>query len=187
MVENPSRYPWSSYGYYVGVKETPEWLTTETVLGDFAKDISKARRAYRAFVEGALGQEVSNPLKDVFASTFLGSEAFIDWAKEKWIDYKRADMRNIPALKRLKSTPSLEEIEQKVGSIIERGDPLYKKVCLYVSQQYGGYALKDIGAYYHMRGSAVSQSNRRLRGSMERDRKLKKVLKEIQNLLNVET
>ena len=187
IVDRPSEYPWSSYGYYVGVKKQPEWATVETVLEYFDKDIKKARKYYRKFIEEVLGKEIANPLKDVFASTFLGSERFIDWAKEKWIGYKNADVRNIPVLKELKGAPSLEDIEQKVRSVIGGMDPLYKKSCLYLSQQYGGYRLKDIGAYYHMRGSAVSQSNRRLKEKIDRDRKFKKKLKEIKDMLNIET
>jgi len=187
IVDRPSEYPWSSYGYYVGVKKQPEWATVETVLEYFDKDVNKARKYYRKFIEEVLGKEIANPLKNVFASTFLGSDRFIDWAKEKWIGYKNADVRNIPALKELKGAPSLEYIEQKVRSVIDGMDPLYKKFCLYLSQQYGGYRLKDIGAYYHMRGSAVSQSNRRLKGKIDRAKKFKKQLKEIEDMLNVET
>lgn len=84
-------------------------------------------------------KKIESPLKDVFASTFLGSEEFINLAKEKWIGYKNADERNIPALKNLKERPSLEQIEQKVFSFIDREDPLRKKICLYMSQQYSGY------------------------------------------------
>ena len=157
------------------------------MLGYFDEQINKARKYYRRFVEEALGKEIANPLRDVFASTFLGSERFIERAKEKWIGRKNVDIRNIAALKELKGVPSLEEIEQAVRSVIGREDPLYKKACLYVSQQYGGYRLKDIGAYYQMRGSAVSQSNRRLKGRNARERKFKDILEKIYYVLNVET
>ena len=187
IADRASEYPWSSYGYYIGVKRRPQWLIIERVLEYFDKDVKEASKYYRRFVEEVLGEKMSSPLKDVFASSFLGSEEFINWAKEKWIGFKNADVRNIPVLKKLKGTPSLEQINQTVGSIINRKDPLYKKFCLYIGQRNGGYRLKDIGAYYNMRGSAVSQSNRRFKEKIDRAKNLKKRLKEILNVLNVET
>jgi len=77
-----------------------------------------------------------------------------------------------------------------ISSIISKGDPFYRKLCLYISQQYRRYSLKEIGAYYGMRGSAVSQSNRRFKERISKERKLKKILGKIIrdiNLLNVET
>jgi hypothetical protein len=62
------------------------------VLGYFDKDLREAQRHYRRFVEKVLGKALDNPLKDVFASTFLGSEKFIEHSKEKWIGFKNADI-----------------------------------------------------------------------------------------------
>ena len=105
-----------------------------------------------------------------------------------WIGFKNADVRNIPVLKKdSRVLLLLEQIDQTVGSIINRQDPLHKKFCLYIGQRNGGYRLKDIGAYYNMRGSAVSQSNRRFKEKIDRAKNLKKRLKEILNVLNVET
>ncbi|MBW1701614.1 MAG: hypothetical protein JRJ50_05735 [Deltaproteobacteria bacterium] len=70
--------------------------------------------------------------------------------------------------------------------IAGREGRLWKKLCLYVSQQYSGYSLKEIGGYYAMKESAVSLSNRRLRDMLERDKELKKMLNKIGKMLNVE-
>ena len=122
------------------------------------------------------------------SSTFLGSEKFIEWAKERWIGFKNADTRNIPALRQIKGKPPLGEVDEAVRSAIAGGDShQYKKFCLYISQQYGGYTLKEIGAYYSMSEAAVSQSNRRLREKIDRDRNLKSILSKVKTLLNVET
>jgi hypothetical protein len=64
---------------------------------------------------------------------------------------------------------------------------LFKKLCLYASQEYGGYGLKEIGAYYKMRGSAVSQSNRRFGRRISKDKELENVLAELKKMLKVET
>ena len=179
LVDKPSEYRWSSYPYYIGKERKPAWLTTESVLGYFGQKESWAERNYRKFVEDTSGLETKNPLKDVFASTFLGSPDFITWAKGELIDSKNADTRNIPALRELFEKPSLEQIERTIESIIAREDPLWKKFCIYVSHQYGDFALKEIGAYYGMRGSAVSQSSRRFKQRISEDAKLRKTMAEI--------
>lgn len=137
-----------------------------------------------------MDKESRNPLKDVFASTILGTPEFISWVREKVIDVEDPDIRNVPALRGLVPRPSLEQIERTVKSVIGQGHPLSERFCLYVSQHHGGYALKEIGAHYGMRGSAVSQSNRRLRQSIIEDPRLKEVLGKMverSSELNVET
>jgi putative transposase len=187
IAERPSAYPWSSYGYYIGIAQQPEWLVVETLLGYFNKDIKEAQKDYKKFVEKVLEKEISSPLDEVFGGAFLGSEKFIEWVKEEWIEFKNADIRNIPVLKKLRGAPSLEQVERAVRSVINKNDPLYKKLCLYVSQHHVGYRLKDIGFHNDMRGSAVCQSNRRLKEKINHDKKLKRSLKDIVEMLNVET
>jgi len=50
-----------------------------------------------------------------------------------------------------------------------------------------GYTLKDIGSYYDMREPAARQSNSRFKKEIERQNDLKAKLKEIADLLNIET
>ena len=71
--------------------------------------------------------------------------------------------------------------------VIGRNGPIYKRVCIYVSQQYSGYKLKDIGVHFDMRGSAVSQSNRGLKKGIDLEKKVKKKLKEITDMLRPDT
>jgi len=187
IVDEPLNYPWTSYPYYIGIKNKPSWLKTDNVLGYFDKNLIVAQKLYRRFVEQVLGKEMDSPLKDVFASTFLGSQEFIEYSKEKWIGFQNADIRNIPTLRALQEVPSLEKIENIVQKTVGTEDRLCKKFGLFVSRQYSGYSLKQIGAYYGMKESAVSQSNRRLEDILEEDKGLKKMLAKIVKMLNVET
>ena len=184
IAKSPSEYTWSSFCYFTGLKESPGWLRDEFILGYFDKDRSVAERLYRDFVEKGLETDLEEPFKEVFASTFLGKEEFISWAREKWIAYKNADARNIPVLKRLMSKPSFEAIDQIVESVIGKENDFFKKFCLYTSHQMVGLPLKEIGAYYDMRGSAVSQSNRRLKQRISKDKKLGQMEKEIKKRIN---
>lgn len=88
-------------------------------------------------------------------------------------------MRSIPVLRELVDKPSLEQIGRTTESVIGRKHPLFKKICIYVSHQYSGFALKEIGTYYGMRGSAISQSSRRFKQRILEDNKLKKITAQI--------
>jgi putative transposase len=179
LVERPSEYRWSSYRYYIGEESRPAWLMTESILGYFGQKESLAQKHYQKFTEKALGSETENPLRQVFASTVLGSPEFISWVKENLISSKGGDTRNVPAMRQLVDKPSLEYIEKVVESVVGRGHILFKKFCIYASHQYGGFSLKEIGAYYGMRGSAISQSSRRFKGAILGNEKLTKIMAEI--------
>ena len=183
LVENLSEYPWSSYPCYVGVREEPGWLRTDDILGYFASGRFDARKHYKEFVENGIGKETDNPFEKVFASTFLAGEDFISWVREKWISFKDVDRRNIPALKEIMKEPSLDEIEKAVGLVIKGDASLYKKVAIYCSHQFSGASLKEIGAHFSMRDSAVSQSSRRFKARISEDKGLQKVVEEIRKRL----
>ena len=187
LVERPSAYPWSSYSAYIGKTERPEWLTVESVLGFFDAEDKKAQRLYRNFVVNAIGKEQANPMKEVFASTFLGGETFILRAKEEWVGLETLDSRNVPVLKQLAEVPSLEAIEGCVEIALDREHRDFKKICLYAGQQFGGYSLKELGRHFKMRGSAVSQSNRRLKRKITAEVDLEKTIEKIRrSVRNVE-
>jgi len=77
--------------------------------------------------------------------------------------------------------PSFERIDEIVESVVGRDDRLFKKFCLYASHQMVGFPLKKTGAYYDMRGSAVSQSSRRFKQKISKDKKLRQIENEIKN------
>jgi hypothetical protein len=127
LADRTSEYRWSSYRCYIVKEKKPAWLTTESVIGYFGDDDSSAQDNCRKFVEGGSRLETKNLLKDVFASTFLGSPEFITWAKEKFIGSKNANMRSVPVLRELVDKPSLEQIGRTTESIIGRKHPSFQK------------------------------------------------------------
>ena len=176
VAETPEAYRWSSYRSYIGKEKCPEWLTTDSVLGSFGQDHSAAQRHYQEFVEGTPATEMSNPLRDVVASTFLANAEFIDRVRQSAVESKSQDMRDVPALRELTEKPSLEHIEEAVKSIIGNDHPLYRKLCIYLGHQHTGLSLTEIGEYFGMRGPAVSQASRRFRQDITDDKNLKKLI-----------
>lgn len=144
LVEHPSAYPWSSYPYYVGMKKRPEWLVTGNLLGFFGEEDAVAGARYRGFVEDGIGNETERPLKDVFAGTFLGSKEFIERVKAGFPGMKELDPRDVPAVKRMRSKPSLDEIIQAVKWVVGEQSADFRKWCLLACQDFGGYALNGM-------------------------------------------
>lgn len=187
LVKNPSQYRWSSYRYYIGGQREPEWLTTALILGYFGHG-RPTHRKYRQFVEKGITTKLKNPLRDVIASTFLGGEDFIRRIRKEYLEVRKIDRRNIPSVKKLLKGPTPGEIEAAVAKVIGQDQSLYRKLCIYLSHQWSGWSLEQIGAHFGMSGGAVSQSSRRSKKMMDGDRDMRKILESIKKeMLIVET
>ena len=178
LVSDPLDYAWSSYRCYIGTVTKPPWLVTDVILDYFTGE-AKPQEQYRIFVMSATHMQGEGPLEQVVRSTFLGSKQFIETIKEQWIDAANTDIRNVPALRDREKRMTLEEIKNAVRSAAGIASPFYKTLCLYMSQQYGGYSLKEIGDYYGMNAPAVSQQNRRFKNRIIQDHDARRVLGQV--------
>lgn len=79
MMRTPEDYPWSGHRAYLGLETIP-WLTTEWVLAQFGRSVSRARREYGKFVvlgkEDGRRQEFHSGVAS--DSRILGDDTFID-------------------------------------------------------------------------------------------------------------
>jgi REP element-mobilizing transposase RayT len=55
LVAGPDAYRWSGHRAYLGLETLP-WLTTESVLGQFAKRLATSRQRYAAFVAAGMDE-----------------------------------------------------------------------------------------------------------------------------------
>ena len=96
-------------------------------------------------------------------------------------------MKEERSLKKILIGPSLESMEKAVIKVVGRADPLFKKICIYLSYQHSGLNLREIGEYFGMQRSAISQLSRRFAETIEGNQELRKVLDKIEkeDLLNV--
>jgi chromosomal replication initiation ATPase DnaA len=160
----------------------------ELVLGDFGGDGRTAYRRYREYVERRETNGLESPFKRVIASTFLGSEEFINQIRMEYLEKKKIDKRNIPAIKKVLRGPSLEDIEKAVVQVLGKDRTLYRKMCIYLSHQYSGMRLEEIGAHFGMKSGAISQLSRRFKERIKGDEGLGRILSKIkkEGLLNVD-
>jgi REP element-mobilizing transposase RayT len=182
MVSRPAEYRWSSYSEYVGERKSPDWLTTGLVLGYFGTG-KKGFNSYRKFVEELIEQEYENPLNCTVAATILGSEEFVQEITTRHIDGKEKD-RDLPALKKLATRPSLDRIIQTVQRIIDN-EKLSGKACIYFYHKFSGARLKEIGSCFGIGESAVSQASRRFVLQVKDNKELSKAVEKIKSELNL--
>ncbi|WAC08359.1 MAG: transposase [Thermodesulfobacteriota bacterium] len=183
-VKSPQEYPWSSYRNYCGEKKAPEWLKIDFILGIFGKGLSSAQKSYREFVEVMICQEGQSPLKEVVFSTILGSKGFVKAVIDNNLSEKKAD-REVPALRKLKEQVSIEEIEKATEVVFGQEEKTKKKVSIYLSHRFSGRKLKEIGEYFGLSESGVTQASLRLEKTIEEDKKLKRKLALIKNRLKL--
>ena len=184
IVDKPEAYNWSSYQYFIGRGKAPEWLVMDLILGYFGKKVSDAQKNYHKFVAAILGQEYKGPVDDRTNSAILGRADFIEEIKDKYIKDKKGD-RNLSELRAFSTRPEIKEIEKEVESVFGPDNALSKKVNLYFCHRYSGKRLKEIGAYFDIGESGVSQSSRRIALKISADEKLKKQIVQIESRLNL--
>lgn len=181
MVNKPEEHEWSSYRQYVGLAESPAWLTTSFMLGYFSGN--DAKKAYREFVSLALEQEIENPLQKVVASTLLGGSDFVREISRQHLAEKQPD-RNVPAVKRL-SRPTLEKIISVIDNEMGTQENLSRNVSIYFCHRYSGARLREIGDHFGLSDAAVSQASRRMRVMSEKDAAVRELLKNISKTLEL--
>lgn len=162
MVTKPEAHPWSSYPDYIGARPAPGWLCIDMVKERFG-DGNK----YREFVEDMLGMEFESPLRQIVASTLLGSESFLQEIMATHIDGKQLE-RDVPAIRELSKSRKVELIVENVRGLF--GDTkLEQKVSIYLAHRKSGARLKELGAYFDKKDAAIAQTTRRLKDEMAGD------------------
>lgn len=184
IVEQPSQYPWSSYQFYTTRKKQVDWLVTDFVLGYFGRSRSTAKKKYCEFVVSLLDQEYESPLEEVVASTILGSLGFVKTIQEKYLDASKKD-RELPALMELIPKKTIKEIINAVDEVFNEEANIAKKAAIYLCHRYSGRKLKEIGSFFNVGESAVSQTSRRFVTKLSGDKKLKKQIEKLNGALGL--
>jgi len=157
---------WTSYVYYIGAREKPEWLCTDWLIDRFGGDWPTVRRRYREFVEKGLKGAVRNPFEDVYKGVILGGKGFVDMMKGR-LEEKIAEDREISGYKSLSTWYAIRDIVDIVCSHFgvepdvlrkRKWNLLPRKVVMYLARKYTDSSLREIGDYFKVSYSAVSQN-----------------------------
>jgi len=189
IVKRPEEYRWSSYPEYIGKEKKKEWLTCDWILGQYFKDETRARRQYRAFVEEGLTLK-ENPFEALKAGLVLGSEDFIEGIKKR-IQLRRH--KEIPESKRLTRDIKYEDVittvtkrfgisEDEVKEARRRNN-LARRICLYLLRRHTDMRNEEIAGNFGIGYTAVSQAATRLRMEMKENRRLRRIVQDVEKEL----
>jgi len=109
MVQEASRYIWSSYRATAGNGFRPPWLTTDWILAQFGGSQAAAHRRYADFV--AEGEGVESPWLRLRGQVLLGSEEFV--SKMLPLLEDKGEIMEIPRHQRLAHRPDLNALFPK--------------------------------------------------------------------------
>jgi REP element-mobilizing transposase RayT len=172
MVSMPEEYLWSSYpGYYWSKRAVP-WVSYSLVIDRFGGDETKARRAYRKFVEGGMAMEPLDPFSEAVESAILGSDDFVARIRAKLSS--RPPDEAVPQLARLRNRPVLQDIAAAVAVEFDtdpsqwqtgrRVDGEARAAAAYLAKVCFGYSPTVIAAGLGYSGpSSISHAVRRIR------------------------
>ena len=135
-------------------------------------------------VDKWVDQEYESPLADIIDSVILGKLDFVAGIKDKFLGKNKHDL-NLPTLRALSNRPDIEQIIETVDSVIGSNDKLSRQIKLYLCHRYSGRKLKEIGTYFDIGESGVSQTTRRVSDKLRKDKKLTRKINRIKKKLNL--
>ncbi len=86
-------------------------------------------------------------------------------------------------IKEIIDKPEIKDIVSSSDAKFGKDEKLTKKVSIYLCHKYSGRPLKEIGEYFGISESGVSQTSKRLRVDIDKNRKLRKQIEIIKKKL----
>ena len=164
IVDLPERYPWSSYGYYLGVAVPERWLDYSVVLGLLGGQEEESRKDYVDFVIAGIGKAAPEALQDSLKKGILGSEEFVERIKRKHLgDQLAKSDREKPQLQRLRDKSDLPRLLSISERTLGPGNRWIVPVAILVSHRCTRLKLKDLGEFFSLSVSGVSSACARAR------------------------
>lgn len=201
LVKYSEDYKWSSYPVYLEIVEKEGWVERNWILNQFNSTNRKSVEIYKKFVEVGATFQLESPLKDVYAQVILGKEEFIEKIKVFVNDSNNNSRdKNIPSLKIINNLReiNLDDITEVMNKfykidikevVMKKTHPnIYRQIAIYLIRRHSDEKTRKIGEYFGGIGeSAVGIAFKRIRCKREKDKNFDEEIRNIEELLNVET
>jgi putative transposase len=170
-LERLEAYPWSSYRGYVSAARAEEFVRYD-VLREYGRDLSAARRQYRAYVRACLTEDDTPMLAAMAASRYaIGGAAFVERTEAR-IEERRSGRLQDRDLDLPRWTVPPEEIDAMVArhygievAVLSahghRAGPA-KAVAVELAARLAGMGSRAIGVRYGIGAAAVGAIHQRL-------------------------
>jgi putative transposase len=192
-VEILEQYPWSSYGYFAGIRKPLAWLSTQPILESFGQGSERKRQETfrRQLREAAATGHWETDWKERLQYTvLLGSTQFVVQMRKRL----RGDQDQQTGLRRAsKGLLDWAEIVRAVARVWDRPweELLLARGCsarataLFLGRTRARLTLKELGSLAGgLHHNAVSIAIRRLSLRLKKDRDLQRKLSRINTALN---
>lgn len=176
MVKHPQNWKWSSYRATAGLEKPQPWLEIKWLLGQFGKEIHKAQKAYRNFVEDGMGRKAS-PWENLRSRVYLGGKAFLNHVHEVGQKHKHLD---VPKYQKhvVKQDPEtvLKRVAKGYGEKPEellrvgRRRSEAKQAAIYLLKTEAGLSLREIGLKMGVGFSAVGNQWKKAKEKLAGDK-----------------
>jgi putative transposase len=179
LVEDLSRYKWSSYKGYIDKKYQTPWLTTDLLLSMYGKNRKEFQKAQEHYVT-----RESHILDELYHGSYLGSEEFASQCLSKLTEEHHTEKPQIKNL--LKSTPIRTIALDLFGQLGEKDpEPLFharrrtnrpnRDVAIYALSRLGVFTNKEIGELFDVGYTAVTEAVKRGASYIAADEKIRTI------------
>jgi len=189
IVHKPQEYKWTSYSAYIDRTLRSSLVDTADTLSYFSDKIGKAIKRYKAFVEEDI-IEGENPFKDVEVGIVLGGKELKTKILEL-LGQKRAD-EELPQIKRLRENVAIDKIISTCcmffgrtwEELLKRGKgKSERQIVIYLSKILSGRKNVEVGKYFGIKGSAVSEVMKAVEMRMREDETYRGEIAKIKELI----
>jgi REP element-mobilizing transposase RayT len=176
-------YRWSSLLGYIDETRRGSIIDYARILESYGGDNKKGRRLYWESLCNDLSTGIDIKEK-VIGGSILGSDMFINWAKDTFLPAKS---REIPAVQRLKKYTAKDKIidalckeTNKSFDEIKKERGIIRQMAMDLLYRVGGLSGTEIGEMMGVDYSTVSQGRKRLRENLKRDKHLSQIIKRVE-------
>jgi hypothetical protein len=175
IVQDPSRYAWSSHGAYVRGNGSG-WIAVEDVLPRWGRRRSEAVAAYQRFVREGLKEGHRADVYEVVDQRYLGDDAFVQDVTGRFTNEEPPQA--VAVTWEEICTGVLHQCGVSAGFVMdrgkERGAMRIKREITWVGREVGGVTNREMAQALRQDPGSVSRGVRKLVEEMERDRDLLK-------------
>ena len=162
LVKRPQDYCWSGHRAYLDQEVLP-WLTTDWVLGQFAKRAGTARQRYAQFVRDGIGEghreEFHGGAQD---ARVLGEDKFLNRVLDKPDVPRRRQPSSLRAIIKQVARDYGTSEQELCGPSRGRKLAEARGVVTWLAAEAGSATLKDVAERLHRDPSAMSYALRRV-------------------------
>jgi len=194
IVRRLASYRWSSYNAYAYGRKSPNWLSTDMILDQFAGE-QDCHRSYREKVQKYASEE-KRLFEDLRHGLILGSKKFVSKIRKKYAgpepDMSLPQQRRIA--KSFDSSSYLRKGEQIFGSDLKRfvaakrisGDEkAIRDLLIYGIWKSGQLKNEKIGSLFGLSYSGVSHSVKSAKTKLVKDRQLQTKFDQLNSLFKL--